>query len=449
METIAQITAALFAAFLFYIFYSYSFFRPRTYKLQIVALLFGAPSVGLGLLLQTCYSIINPHPSLFIRSFFIASLLEEFAKMLFIFLLIKLLKEIEINFAEGLFYGIILGMSFGITENIFYGINSTFWPTLLRSITSLPLHLLTSGIAAYFLMLFDFSNHQNDSWEKILKGFFIVILLHGIYDYSIFSGSNLIVIPVLLVLIFIMTEYFIARAKTYLPSSVLALINLSLDDYECIRHHRHHLQWLDKEQNSNVEIHYPLFKKMSPVSFSVFLIFSILGISMAILYFYSPESIGVYFKGIGFGEYIDIFIFYPLFISLNYLLGGLLNPDFISNRIMITPLIIMTEIQCGNYTENSIVFAIEKKMFFATLEKPEMLRGKLNISFWISGQSFDNYPAKVTWINSSDEDIGKTGALIVLDSYHFPLNFFLRRIIFKHIMNNIISSFLMTSTFKL
>lgn len=442
MEVILQVMAASAAAFLFYIFYNFSFFHPREYRLQTISFLFGISAVGLAMIIQTGLIYLFPGEGVFNRAFIYAAIPEEFAKLVFLFYLIKIhhhIEGFEISVAEGIFYGIIMGMSFGILENLFYGMQAGIWSLVLRSITSLPLHLLTSAIVAYFLMVYDFANKKNLAWIGIIRGFLIAVFFHGVYDYSVFSSSAyLIVVPVLLVVMFIITEYLIARSKSFLPASVLSMIDLQLDDYECIRNHRHFREWLDREQDSGQEKHIPIFRKMSLPSLIAFFSFSSAGITMALFYLLSPENIGVYFRGIGFGEYVNIFIFYPLFISFVYLTGGILNPDFISNRITGIPLIGIALIKSGDYSENSIIYAIDRKIFFAILQKPEMLRGSLNVSFWISGKDLDSYPAKILWINQSGEDTSEAGALIMLEKYSLKLGLYWLWFILKHIMKNVI-----------
>jgi len=440
MEIVLKIAAASMAAVLFYLLYSYSFFRPKEYKIQIISFFFGFSSVGLSLLLQSVAIGLFSQPSVFTRAFFIASIPEEISKMAIIFLLVRFNKgSVDSSIAQLIFYSILIGMSFGFLENIFYSLNTGMWPVLLRSITSLPLHIMTAAIWGYYLALFENSNKDNLAWLNIAKAFFLTTVIHGIYDYSVLSG-NLFAVPVILLVTFVTTEYVIARSKTCLPESVLSMIGLKVDDYECLRSHRHYIRWLDIEQAKGSSRNLQALRKPAKWSFASFLFFSITGTFMYYLYSQYPEKTGIWFPGIGFAEYLNIFIFYPLFLSFDLLFAGTLNPEFIAEKITKVPLIIITLIECEGYAEDSIIYAIDKKILFATLQKPEMLQGKLKLSFWIAGKSIGNLPARVLWRNQSEENIAETGALILLEKFHFGLTLRWSFSIIKHIMKNILIS---------
>jgi len=79
-------------------------------------------------------------------------------------------------------------MGFALIENIIYVYGNTdqsFFVAIVRMFSAIPAHALMGVIMGYYIgkAKFDIQNRKT----LILKGLFGAILLHGAYDYFLFS----------------------------------------------------------------------------------------------------------------------------------------------------------------------------------------------------------------------------------------------------------------------
>lgn len=177
--------------------------RPEPRRTLARAFLWGIGATVPALLIELLFSSLSPsglHPllSAALRAFLIAALVEEGCKMAMINKFIYPLPEFdEIN--DGVIYTMAAGLGFAFFENILYSMNSSHpWSLLImRGVTAVPLHGLTSGLMGYYIgkSKFDQKDHRHIglSWA---------ILYHGLYNFFLFTGSVFawLTIPLLLVL---------------------------------------------------------------------------------------------------------------------------------------------------------------------------------------------------------------------------------------------------------
>ena len=89
---------------------------------------------------------------------------------------------------DGIVYGVIASMGFALIENIIYVFGNTeqsFFVAIMRMFSAIPAHALMGVIMGYYVgkAKFDINNRKT----LILKGLLGAILLHGAYDYFLFS----------------------------------------------------------------------------------------------------------------------------------------------------------------------------------------------------------------------------------------------------------------------
>lgn len=129
------------------------------------------------------------------RAFLVAGLCEEMVKM-------SVVRRYAIGRAgfdeitDGIIYAITAGLGFAFYENLMYGLDSSHMMTLLilRGLTAVPLHALSSGIMGYYIGLSCFGNR-----DFYGRGLFWAVAVHGLYDFILFSPAipNLLIIPLL------------------------------------------------------------------------------------------------------------------------------------------------------------------------------------------------------------------------------------------------------------
>ena len=89
---------------------------------------------------------------------------------------------------DGIVYAVIASMGFALIENIFYVFkysDQSFFVAIMRMFSAIPAHALMGVIMGYYIgkAKFDIDNKKT----LIFKGLFGAILLHGAYDYFLFS----------------------------------------------------------------------------------------------------------------------------------------------------------------------------------------------------------------------------------------------------------------------
>jgi protease PrsW len=139
----------------------------------------------------------------FAHAFAVAALVEETLKLYVVWRFVFRKPDFD-EMTDGIIYLICASMGFAFFENIFYGFGEP-GVILLRAFTAVPLHAVSSGIMGYYLALSKFGNRQTMG-----RGLLIAIIIHGLYDFFLFTGTWLavLVIPLLIVCIIWLLRLF-------------------------------------------------------------------------------------------------------------------------------------------------------------------------------------------------------------------------------------------------
>ena len=129
---------------------------------------------------------------LFARAFIVAALVEEGIKLLTVRFYIYSKPEFD-EITDGITYTITASLGFACFENILYSTGGLA-TVLLRGFTAVPLHAIAAGIMGYYIGYSKFSGTN-----QIIKGLFLAVLIHGLYDFFLFTNSALgyLVLPLL------------------------------------------------------------------------------------------------------------------------------------------------------------------------------------------------------------------------------------------------------------
>ncbi len=140
---------------------------------------------------------------LLIRAFIIAGLVEEGLKLGIIKTYVFPKSDFD-EAADGIVFTITASMGFAFFENILY-IDAPPSLMILRGFTAVLLHASASGIMGYYIGMSKFNTDYS-----IYKGFFIAVLIHGLYDFFLFTGTwtAYLIIPLLLTSIIILLILF-------------------------------------------------------------------------------------------------------------------------------------------------------------------------------------------------------------------------------------------------
>lgn len=131
---------------------------------------------------------------------------------------------------DGIVYVTLSAIGFALFENIMYvfdgGLELGVQTSIVRGITSIPLHTFCGVLMGYYVGRARFAATRKETNVLILKGFVIAWFIHGLYDTFAMAGSGagLLVIPLIIILFYVGNK-FIKNGK--------ALSEARWDDPEC------------------------------------------------------------------------------------------------------------------------------------------------------------------------------------------------------------------------
>ncbi len=177
------------SAALMYYFYMKDKYEKEPRHLLTKAFIFGAVSVIPILIVEIKLNLFDVGDKRLIAvgytAFIVAGLVEEAFKFLIFLILIWNNEEFN-EMYDGIVYSVFISLGFATVENIAYVSSAGFSVAFLRSITAVPAHALFGVTMGYYLGIAKFVR-QPYKIGYFLSGFFVPILLHGIYDFILLS----------------------------------------------------------------------------------------------------------------------------------------------------------------------------------------------------------------------------------------------------------------------
>lgn len=199
IENLLALSVAPIVIILFYIYFRDKY-EKEPIKILSLAFLAGALTtipiyfieVALSELWETNLAFRTPFlATAAFKAFAVASFTEEAFKFAVFFLVIWKNKNFNEKF-DGIVYATFISLGFATIENILYVFNHGLEVGLLRAVTAVPAHALFGISMGYYLgfaKMLDYNKTKN-----IFAAFFIAFLLHGIYDFILFSQKNYLLI---------------------------------------------------------------------------------------------------------------------------------------------------------------------------------------------------------------------------------------------------------------
>ena len=138
--------------------------------------------------------------------FIFISLVEEGSKMLFLKRITWNNKEFNYIY-DAIVYAVFVSLGFATLENFFYIIQSDLFVAILRAILSVPGHAFFGVFMGYYYGLSkqaEINGNYKLSSKNMRLSLIIPVLLHGMFDYCLFSKNGYLV---LVYFIFVITLY--------------------------------------------------------------------------------------------------------------------------------------------------------------------------------------------------------------------------------------------------
>lgn len=134
-------------------------------------------------------------------AFIVAGLVEESFKYIVFRAFIWRNREFN-EMYDGIVYCVFIALGFATAENIGYVLSSGIQTAFIRSLTAVPAHALFGVSMGYYVGVARFVKKQKQK-KYLVLGLAIPVILHGVYDFILFSQRfyiTLLFIPYLLYL---------------------------------------------------------------------------------------------------------------------------------------------------------------------------------------------------------------------------------------------------------
>ena len=149
---------------------------------------------------------------LFINVFIGTALVEEFCKWIMVYKISYNDSAFD-HFYDAILYCVFVALGFACFENILYVFANGFGTAIARALTSVPGHACDGIFMGYYFGLSKINslNNREDLKKKnIALSIIVPTIMHGIYDYCLFSEK---VIFILLFFIFVIFVYIFSIKK--------------------------------------------------------------------------------------------------------------------------------------------------------------------------------------------------------------------------------------------
>jgi RsiW-degrading membrane proteinase PrsW (M82 family) len=185
-----MILLLLLSAIIPVVIFLYCIYRKDTekepLKLLIKCFLWGCiaviPIILVELLLSLGKNVFtSPFSNAFYNAFIVASLVEEAAKFLCLYLIIWKHKEFD-QYFDGIIYAVFVSLGFAMVENVFYVLGNGIGVAFTRAILSVPGHGLFGVMMGYFFSLARFSS-ADKKLRLLWYSFLYPFVFHGLYDF--------------------------------------------------------------------------------------------------------------------------------------------------------------------------------------------------------------------------------------------------------------------------
>ena len=150
------------------------------------------------------------------KAFVVAAFTEELFKYIALYILIWKSPSFNDKF-DGIVYAVFISLGFAGVENVLYVFESGLSTGVLRAFTAVPAHAIFGVTMGFYFGMARFYTKQ--SYSLKVKALALPVLLHGIYDFILFTGIEWLTIVFIGFLIFLYISGF-KRIKTISEQSI-------------------------------------------------------------------------------------------------------------------------------------------------------------------------------------------------------------------------------------
>jgi RsiW-degrading membrane proteinase PrsW (M82 family) len=152
------------------------------------------------------------------KAFVVAAFSEELWKFIALYVLIWRSPEFNEKF-DGIVYAVYVSLGFAAVENVMYVMDGGLSTGIARAITAVPAHAIFGITMGFYFGLAKF--YQKEQAGLKLKALAFPILLHGIYDFILFTGIDWLTIAFIAFVIYL----YVSGLKRMKELSKLSIYN--------------------------------------------------------------------------------------------------------------------------------------------------------------------------------------------------------------------------------
>lgn len=175
----------------------------------------------------------NNYLKVFIYSFLIVGCIEEFSKWIFNVTIGWNNKNFD-QIYDAIVYSVFISLGFASFENFLYIVDNGFNIVLIRSILSVPAHAFFGVAMGSYLGLSKYNYYTNNkkmSVKNFVLSLMVPVLLHGIYDFCIFS-DNRVFYALFFVLIILLYIYAINKIYKVSKNNINIINNKNISEFK-------------------------------------------------------------------------------------------------------------------------------------------------------------------------------------------------------------------------
>ena len=203
-------------------------------KLFFYGIISCIPALGLEFLIGSFFgdeSQLN-----FVTSFFYIlcsiAIIEELCKWFFVYKIAYNNREFD-HIYDAIVYSVFLSLGFAALENVIYIFNGGFKIAFLRAISAVPGHACYAIAMGNYLGIAKmnyFINNKSLEKKNLLYSIFVPSILHGLYDYCLFTGNFIF----LLIFLFLLVVIYVYGVKTVRKVSSVSSNFINSTDSLCL-----------------------------------------------------------------------------------------------------------------------------------------------------------------------------------------------------------------------
>lgn len=156
---------------------------------------------------------------LFFGVFIGIALVEEFSKWIFVKLITWKNKAFT-HMYDAVVYAVFVSLGFATLENILYVAQGGFSTAIMRAVLAVPLHTFCGVFMGYYYGLAkqsEINNNKKLVTRNLFLSLLVPILIHGFYDYCLFTEEPIFIISFF---IFVILIYIFAFRRMFKLSKI-------------------------------------------------------------------------------------------------------------------------------------------------------------------------------------------------------------------------------------